>query len=268
MKTLAHALAAAAVALAPSLARAGWYAKQTHSTHGQPTKQTSELYYEDHKLRIDAPDQQMILDLTTGTMVLIDPARKSFATVTLDELLAARDQALDQMKARLSSLPKEVRAQVEQQIKAMEASAKADLDLKRTGRKDTINGFRCEVFSWTGPDGKGEACIASKLPVDTSGFQKDVEVLRSRLNDKGAGTGAASLALLQLAREGFPVRSRQSMIMGPSEVMSTAELTEIRAMKVPADKLQAPTGYAKRDFRELSGVPAPPPRGAQPPRKK
>jgi hypothetical protein len=253
------ALPLTALALAAAAdASAGWHARQTNATEGQPAKQTSDLYYEDHKLRVDTPEQAMIIDLATGGMTVIDPKQKIYAEVTLDELLRMRDEALVQMKQQLSRMPPQIRAQVEKQLETMEKAAKADLKLTRTGKKRTLHGFACEDFAWSGPDGDGEACIAARLPIDVGPFRKDVDVLRAKMAEKGAGTGAAALALLQLARDGFPVWSKQTMTIGPTQLVSITELVSIEKATVPAEKLRAPAGFTKKPFRELAGAPGMP----------
>lgn len=232
-------------------AQAGWHAVQKHTQPGKETSQTSDMYYDDHRLRIDSPDTSMVINLQTGALTVIDAERKQYAEITLEELLGLRDKTIAQMRSQLDALPPEIKAQIEKQIEAQEKASKEDLKLTKTGKSETVAGHGCDVYTWSTAEGDGEACIAKKLPVDMKDFQKDALALRSRLQAKGSGTQAASLAILQLASHGFPVRTRQSMQMGQQKVVSETELVKIQSMKVPADKLKAPAGYQKRDFEQM-----------------
>src|SRR5207248_2627359 len=119
----------------------------------------------------------VIIDLEAGRLTFLNHKDKKHASITIEEIIKMRDAQIAQIKAQLPSMPPEVKKQMEDQIKLMEGGEKsADLDVKTTGKKDKVNGYDCEVFKWTGSDGGGEACIATKITgVDPSGFKKMTE---------------------------------------------------------------------------------------------
>lgn len=241
-------------------AHAGWYAKQTH-TSGRGS-QDSEMYYEDHKLRIDNPDKTTVLvEMGSGNFTFIDHGKKMVATATLDELIKLRDEMMTQMRAQLKAAPPEIRSQIEKSLDDQDKAMKQDPKLEKSGKTDKIAGVACQIYTWKAPDGDGEACMADKPGVEMGDFRKDAAGLGKKLSAMGVGKSATSVPLLQLAEYGFPMKNKRTMSMGPQTMEMTTEIKELKAQKVGADKFSTPADYQKKTFKELmmAGAGGPPP---------
>ncbi|MBK6683533.1 MAG: DUF4412 domain-containing protein [Deltaproteobacteria bacterium] len=231
-------------------AHAGWYAKQTH-TSGRGS-QDSEMYYEDHKLRIDNPDKtSVVVELGTGGFTFIDHGKKLVATATLDELIKLRDEMMGQMRAQLKAAPPEVRTQIEKSLDDQDKAMKSDPKMEKTAKTDKVAGISCQIYTWKAPDGDGEACLADKPGVDMGDFRKDATALGKKLAAMGVGRGATSVPLLQLADYGFPMKNKRTMSMGAQTMEMTTEIKELKSQKVGGDKFTIPADYQKKTFKEL-----------------
>src|SRR5262249_45902900 len=94
----------------------------------------------------------LILDGDTHTMIMVEPEKKQYITVTqadMDQMAAMMKPMADRMKANGKGEDKD----------------KFKIDVKNTGRTETVAGRTCEVWagSSTDEEGKtrqGEACVA------------------------------------------------------------------------------------------------------------
>src|SRR4029077_33966 len=111
--------------------------------------------------------------------------KKKHAEITLEEVIKLRDQQIEQMEKMLPQLPPETRKQVEAQLKAIKGDGKPkkQLELKSLGKKDKVNGYNCELYTWSAADCDGEACIADKsVGVDPAPFKKATEKMSEKLS--------------------------------------------------------------------------------------
>src|SRR5882724_872191 len=176
MRPSIFTLTFASLVLSSSPAFAGWTAKQS-STSGGKTEM-ADLSFDNDFFRIDSGQNapSVIIDFGAGRLTFLNHEKKKHASITLEEVMAMRDQQIAMMKKELPKMQPEMRKQVEEQIKLAEGNgkdAKKSLALKDSKKKDKINGYDCEVYTWTAPDGDGEACIAAKAAgVDPASFKK------------------------------------------------------------------------------------------------
>ncbi len=243
---------AGVLTLAAAPALAGWSAKQTHTMGDKGGKQVSEMSYGHHKLRVDNPDKTtIVIDLLSGDFTMIDHDKKTYASVTLDELVKMQNEMIAQMKAQLPNMPPNVRETIEKQLEKQEKARTADLSVKKTGKKDKVAGNACEVYTWDGPEGDVEACMAKKTAVDVTSFRDDAKKLAAKLKKAGVGAGAASMVLLQVADHGFPLRTKRTMKLGPQSIESTTEVQSMKKDDAPKANFDAPKGYKEMGFKEM-----------------
>jgi hypothetical protein len=244
-------------ALTPAAsAYAGWTAKQVSKSVGGDAKQVSqksELLFDRDLFRIDQEDNtSVIMDLSTGKMTMLNHKSKQHASLTLEQMVAMRDQQLAMMKAQLPQMPPEIRKQAEAKLKEIEESAKLAIAPKSTGKKDKVGAYDCTLYTWTAPDGENEACVATSVGVDVSGFAKATAKLAEKLSAVGAGS--PSFAMLQLGKHGFPVRTKRTIKNGGQSIDAISEVSEIKEAKLDAAKFQVPPGYKETDFMTLAGA--------------
>lgn len=243
------ALVALMLALTASPALAGWYAKQRHTATNGNSRET-ELYYAAHHIRIDASgDPSVIIHLPTGAFTMLDHDRKVFAQATLEELLALRQKMQAKVTEQLEGMPKDVQARAKTILEEQKRQAKTGAPVKKTSRRFRVLGVGCVVYTWKGPDGDNEACLAKKTPVDTGGFRRDAIALGERLKDLGTAPGAASVELLQLAEHGFPMKMTKTVSLGARKLETTTEVVELKALDVNENEKRF---TAPADYRQMS----------------
>jgi hypothetical protein len=250
------AVVAAPAAAAPT----SWTAVQKSKTPGSPLEQEAEVRYGHHHLRIDMPGQRLVVDFASGALLYIDVSEEQYARVTLEEMVALREKQLTAAEAELEKMPPEIQEQMRGQIEQAKAQSAKKIDARATGTRDEIGGLACEMYTWSSGDGEGEACIAGDPPFDASAFREDSARLAEKMHELGAGSAAASMAILQLGEHGLPVLIRQTMTLGARslEVVSTFE--DVEAKTLPKSAFLPPKGFRERDFETMmrEAVSAPP----------
>jgi hypothetical protein len=248
MRTLALALL---FSLPTSAFAAGWTAIQVGASGEGGGGNESRLFYDEGRFRIDAGQKSYILEFKAEKFLFIDHGDKKYAAATLDEVIDLQNQLLQMMKRSVAQLPEMQRKMAEAQIAKLEQSAKSKKqpDVKKTGKKETVNGYACEVVTWVDDFGDNEACIADKMPVDVKDFLAQSATLSKRLAEKGATNATPTQALLHLP--GFPVRTKRTEKMGPQQMSSTTEIKEMKAFKAEADTFVAPKAYQKGTLSQI-----------------
>ena len=249
---LLNTLVLVPLVVSASPAIAGWYAKQRHTATNGNSRET-ELYYDSHHIRIDASgDPSVIIKLPTGAFTMLDHDRKVYARATLEELLALRKEMKTKMAKQIESMPPEIQERFATMLKKQEEQEKAGVTVKKTGRRSKVLGVGCVVYTWTGPDGDNEACLAKKTPVDTGSFRKDAIALGEKLKNLGTGPGAASVELLQLAEHGFPMKMTKLVSLGPKKLETTTEVVELKPLAVNRKRFDAPAGYRQMTLEQMA----------------
>ncbi len=236
----------------PTLAAAGgWTAVQRSQTAGQDLEQRSQVAYGHHRLRVDNPGQRLIVEFETGALVYVDLVRRQYARVTLEEMVELRERQMKELKSKLSEVPPQIRDQLEAQLAEATAAAKRSPTPKATKERRRVAGVSCVVHTWSGPDGKGRACLASKLPFNHRPFEKDSAQLAGKMAKLGAGSAAASMAMLQLGGFGFPVEIEQTLRVGGGSMEVRTVFEELAASDLPLSHFQPPAEFEARGFEAL-----------------
>lgn len=262
MSKVLLAAAALSILALPSSAHAGFTAKQTSRSTGagQTRTQSATMTFDKDVLRIDQDgDTTVIVEFGTGKFTFLSHPKKQHASITVEEMLAMRDKGIAQMKAQLASLPPEVRKQAEDRIKQLESPAPAASrpNPKATGAKDKVNGYECAVYKWSSPEGENEACLATKVGADIKAFGTATVRLSDRLDKLGGPV--PGMAMLQLAKTGFPVRLKRSTTMAGGPTIETVEeFSELTEKKIDPAQFAIPAGYTATDLASLMGGAAAP----------
>ncbi len=246
-----RSLALALLLFVPSRALAGWTAVQVSSAGQAGAESEAHLFYDSGHLRIDAGQRSYVLEFKTDHFLFIDHTQKRYAAASLDDVIALQSKILEKMKASIAQLPEPQRKMAEAQIAKLEKAGKAPArpDVKKTGKKETVNGYACEVVTWSDDFGDNEACIAQKMPVDMKTFLAESSALAQRMAKKGASNATPTQALFQLP--GFPVRTQRSDKMGGQQMVSTTNIKDVKAFKAQPDTFAAPKTYEKGTLETL-----------------
>jgi hypothetical protein len=168
-------LTAAAMPARAAVAQTGFNGVITFVNEGGAGKQDTFVQYtKGHKVRLDgfgAHQGAMIVDNDAKVMMMVDPAKKQYMTMTEDDakqMQAMMGPMMEQMKARKN--PK---------------TATGRLAFAKTGKTEMVAGVPCEVYrgEYIEEDGEkdqGEACVATGV-----GFALDALTFNNPMVQRG-----------------------------------------------------------------------------------
>lgn len=229
----------------------GWTATQVSRMEGGTGEDRAQMRFAGGRLRIDAGEKSYIIEMKTGQFTFLDHTQKVYATANLAEIVELQKRLIQAMKAQVPRLPPKMRATALERIAQLEKSAKGGTkpEISRTGKKDVVNGYDCEVVKWKDDFGDNEACIATKLPVDMKPFLKDSAALADRLAKMGASNATPTQALFHLP--GFPVRTVRKADLAPGQVTSTTLIEGLKKLSPKKDTFAVPKAYQQRPLQDL-----------------
>jgi hypothetical protein len=231
------ALTALAVAPAPAAGQTGFQGVITFQQYnkGDGTHSTMIQTTKGNKVRLDSmggSKSSMILDGDTHTMIMIEPGEKKYMVVTQADM----DQMAAMMKPATPRDPKEREYKV---------------DLKDTGRTETVAGTKCEVWHGTStdPDGQkheGEACVATGV-----GFEAYNIALNNPMTNRmrGASLQSAVEQYKKVLSGGKGVLKMTSIENGKPTVDMVA--TKIEPKRVSDDAFKPPAGYTGQSMGQM-----------------
>ena len=221
---------------------------------GAPTTTTS--YVSSDHVRIAQPQgQEMIVELKTGQMTVIDGRNKSYFVITRQDLDQMRAKMQDQMNSpemkraqeQMKNLPPEMRKKMEDMMGGMAAA----IDVRKTGTTRKIAGYNCENWSISvGQMSKTEQCLTSELPLPAQAWDAYRDFAQSMQSMMAAGPMAKGLAQMREKfkdMKGYPLAATHtSSVLGRTS-RTSSEVTEIKKGAIPASAWQIPAGYKKVD---------------------
>lgn len=247
----------AAVLLASALTAAGQdltIVAKVSRDGGAPSTTTS--YIGTDHIRFGAGDMDILADLKSGAMTMIDNKKRTYFVVT--------PQDIEQVQARMSEAmnsPEMKRAQeqmknlppdVQKKMQAAMGGLAASVTVEKAGSTRKIAGYNCD--NWTVSYGtivKTEECLTNELPLPAQTW-KSYQDFQSRMRGMTAAMGPMGKGISEIQEKtkdmkGFPLaRTSSSSLMGRSTT-SSFEVTEVKKGAVPASAWEVPAGYAKVD---------------------
>jgi uncharacterized protein DUF4412 len=234
-------LALAAIGTMPAAAQTGFegvttfkqYKKSdgTYSTMVQTTK--------GHKVRwqsMAGDSGVMIFDGDAHTMIMVQPDKKTYLTVTeadMEQAAAMMQPMQDRMKEKKGASDKD---------------KDFDIDVKNTGRHETVAGVRCEVWhGTTTEDGKkkeGEACVAPGV-----GFAVYDVMLNNPMTRRSGRFDTMMAKYKQVLAGGKGVLKMTSIEDGKTTV--DMEATKIERQSVSDDAFKPPPGYTGQSMGQM-----------------
>jgi len=255
-------LLTAALLASATTAEAGWHARSIENAIADGQKQpaqTSDIYFQNGKMRIDQGTRSSVIyDLGVGRMTMMSHAEKAYVTQTLAQMKKMREQMEAAAKTQMAGLPADVRAELEAKMEKMEA-AKADANKpKPTGETTKVKGRLCSVYKWKAEGNEGELCLAKSPGVDLGSFVAATQAFSKKLADATGGKSGQGDALLEMAKMGFPVRTKRKLSFNGRLLEVVSELESMKALDVPASAFEVPKDY------QLQQMPTAPPPQARP----
>jgi len=211
---------------------------------GPPTTTTS--YLGSDRVRIAQPEgQEMIVELKSGQMTLIDGPKKSYFVVTREDMDRVRAKVQEQMNSpQMKNLPPEMRKKMED----MMGGTAAAIDVRK-GSPRKVAGYNCE--NWTisvGQVSKTEQCLTSELPLPVQAWDSYRDFAESMQSMMAAGPMAKGMAQMQEKlkdMKGFPLATTHTTSVLGRTSKTTTEVTEVKRGPIPASAWDIPAGYKK-----------------------
>lgn len=150
-------LALASLAATAAAAQTGFEGVITFATHNKSDGKTTTMIQttKGSKLKIEgmgAEGGSMILDGDAHTMIMVEPAKKQYVTITKADM--------DQMAEMMKPMAEKMKG-----MKQDDAKDGAKVDISKTGRTETVAGTKCEIWHGTtveddGTKKEGDVCVA------------------------------------------------------------------------------------------------------------
>jgi cell pole-organizing protein PopZ len=191
-------------------------------------------------------DRLIVADLKDRTYTVIDP-------VAMQARMAAMRQ---QMAATLKDLPAEQRAKMEAMMGGKapgRADTKPRLNVRDTGRKDTVDGRSCRIVEVDDAGTVQQHCVVATSAIAggaemMASMRKVIEAMETAFADVAPMWGMTQAMAEYAAVDGIPVRTRQ---IRNGKVESEIFLKWIEQVTVPAETFAAPAGFKAKAMEPL-----------------
>jgi hypothetical protein len=215
----------------------------------------SMVYVSGNKVRMDTPleknkDGYAIVDTDKNTTWFVVPSEKRYIEWSEADAKAMGEKMVQMekmLKERMATLPPEQRAQVETMLKKMKAGNEGEgapkVDVKATGKTETINGMESAAFEVK----TGDETLLGWVTQDQPELAKMLRNVQQRMEKMTPPSmrGRQS-ARTAIGEKGFPVRVQT---LDP-EHYRIEEVLAVEKKNVPADLFVVPKDFTKTTARE------------------
>jgi hypothetical protein len=216
-----------------------------HTHDGKPAGTSTSYLASDHVRMAREEGNETIVDLKTGVMTTLDGKKKTYYTVTKQDM----EQMAAKMKERMND-PETKKAM--EMMASMGADMSASFDVKKTGATRKIAGYGCEEWTITmGTLSTIKECVSSELQYPARAWDTYKEFSESMKNMTSAfgpmAKSGAELAEKLKAMKGFPVATSMAVNVMGNRTTIESEVIEVRKGSIPASAWEIPAGYTKID---------------------
>lgn len=244
--------------IASTAAAKGVVIEMSHARE-KAAPETSRLFLDGQRCRVDAQDHQVIFRADRGVMWVIEPGKDSFMEITKEDIQAAgaaMSEAMEQMRAQMAALPAEQREAMEHMMTARgmpkPGQAAVRAEYKANGKNEKVNGFATTGYDAL-RDGKRDAelWVAKWKDVDLTledftCFEMIKEMLKSM-----PGGGRATMPFAEKFGEGglpgVPVRTVRTNLQG----QLTEEILRVSRSEIPGETFDEPRGKTKQTMADM-----------------
>jgi hypothetical protein len=214
-----------------------------HTQDGKPAGTSTSYLASDHVRMAREEGHETIVDLKTGVMTTLDGKKKTYYTVTKQDM----EQLAAKMQERMND-PETKKAM--EMMASMSAGMSTSFDVKKTGATRKIAGYGCEEWAITmGTISTIKECVTSDLqyPVHAWDVYKDfAESMKSVMSGFGPmAKSGAELAEKLKKMKGFPVATSTAIDVMGHKTTTESEVIEVRKGSIPASAWEIPAGYTK-----------------------
>jgi hypothetical protein len=210
---------------------------------GRPAGTSTSYLASDHVRIARDTGNETIVDLRTGIMTTLDGKKKTYFTVTKQDLADFGAK----LKARMNT-PEMKNAM--NAMSGMSDSMASSFDVKRTGASRNVAGFHCEEWTVTmGPMSTLSECVTTDLQYPAHAFEAYKEFsenMRSTMGSFGPSAKASGdLAQKLKLMKGYPVASAMTIDIMGTKSKTEGEVVEIRRGSILPSVWEVPAGYTK-----------------------
>ena len=203
---------------------------------------TQTVYMTPTKFRIANEQQDVMVDIATGTMTVIDNAKKQYWEMTRADMEAAGRAMSDQLAQMQKTNPEAAKM-----MENMMGNVTGQASVRKTGTKRTIAGYSCEDYLVTlGEMMKETICATTDVQAPISAAQ----FYDAQTAIFGSSPMAKRLAPLfeEMKKiDGLPLAQEMDTTIAGMHIKSVTEATEVKSGTVPASTFDIPPGYTKVD---------------------
>ncbi len=240
-------LAAGIALMIPSQVLAGY--EITQSQTGMHGATTSKIFISKNKYMVIQPESRMSINFATQRISMTNEDQKTYWEGTVDEYLRTlqdvQNASMARMKEMLQKLPESQRKEI-MAIHGIDTGKPViRVTVKRTGKTETIAGYKAEQYS-VNNNGEPfeELWLAKGLNIGAEIGPEKLQVFLAKLKKTTMGGAtqagiALSKAYLNLSRQGYPLKQVFE------KTMMTVTADSVKKASIPDAVFQVPAGYAR-----------------------
>jgi hypothetical protein len=256
MRYPTHSLAVLTLALAVPAAADDLTILSKVTRGGEPPMTATSYLTSDHVRVVQGDGREMIADLKSGDITVVDGRKKQYFVVTR--------QDMDQLKARIqqqANSPEMQRAQeqmknlppeVQKRMQAAMGGLVSAVSVQKTGTTRKIAGYGCD--NWTvsfGQISKTEQCLSTELPLPAQVWDSYRDFTNNMMSMTSAmgpmAKGISDLREKMKDMRGYPLAVTTTANVLGHATTTTTEVVEVKRGAIPASAWQVPAGYTKID---------------------
>lgn len=203
------------------------------------------------KVHSDAAMGQPAQDNTLTTYVKGKKALMEYDNRKMSILIdidAGKMYTIDHGKKEAMSMPTSMAKQSSEYLKKMTGGETPKVAFNKTGKSETINGWKCEEYTIKGTGSIGiDAVYWITEDIDAT----EMEAFKEFGQDMAKAFGSEELMKLK----GMPVRTISKMTMFGQTIGGTSEVLKVNHDSIAAGKFAVPTGYKMTEMPSMPQMP-------------
>jgi len=220
-------------------------------------------YIEGDMVKNVMPDgSYMIIDLTKREMIEVNPSKKQYSVIKIDEMKKEMDQTMSKIKEQLAGLPPEQRAMIEKMMGGMMGAKAASAATVKTGQHAKIAGFKAEQYKimqngkpvvevWLSPD----LLRYMKKEMDSAkikAFEKAMDSVDEMLSMMPVGEDSVLKKMKELEKKGHIVKEVD--YSDPENPVVVSQVVAVQRRSIPRSEFLVPSGYKKVSWKGIEGT--------------
>ena len=206
----------------------------SRTTVGQGAPTTSTQYIGTDRVRTSDGENDVIVEVGTGRLTVINHKKKEYYEVTREEMQAGMQKLDQQMSGPAAAM-----------LEKMMGGKAGEVVAVQKGAARKVAGYDCTSYTFAlGENMQYETCMTLGLQLPTAYY----EALRSPFSMMGPMGKRFGKVFDEMQKvKGFPIAMSSSVSMMGKKVQMSSEATEVRKGTIPANAFALPVGYKKKD---------------------